>query len=71
MLFGDLFTVLLSGDETENQFGHITADSPGGFGSVPAGFAHAYRIVEDARMLGSLSGGSSGSSSTWGSRPTT
>jgi len=30
MLFGDLFTVLLSGDETENQFGHITADSPAG-----------------------------------------
>ena len=30
MLFGDLFTVLLSGDETENQFGIITADSPAG-----------------------------------------
>ena len=30
MLFGDLFTVLLSGDETENQFGIITSDSPAG-----------------------------------------
>ena len=30
MLFGDLFTVLLSGDETEGQFGIITADSPAG-----------------------------------------
>src|SRR3954467_15705798 len=30
MLFGDLFTVLLSGDETENQFGIITADPPAG-----------------------------------------
>src|SRR3954466_10513993 len=30
MLFRDLFTVLLSGDETENQFGIITADSPAG-----------------------------------------
>ena len=29
-LFGDLFTVLLSGDETEGQFGIITADSPAG-----------------------------------------
>jgi quercetin 2,3-dioxygenase len=99
MLFGDLFTVLLSGDETENQFGIITADSPAGdvipthshnethetfyvlegkvrlfyedeegqkqssllapgdFGYVPAGFAHAYQIVEDARMMGTLSGG--------------
>ncbi len=99
MLFRDLFTVLLSGDETENQFGIITADSPAGdvipthshnathetfyviegkvklfyedaegqkqssllapgdFGYVPAGFAHAYQIVEDARMMGTLSGG--------------
>jgi quercetin dioxygenase-like cupin family protein len=99
LLFGDLFTVLLSGDETENQFGIITADSPAGdvipthshnathetfyvlegtvklfftdaegtkqsqlltpgdFGFVPAGCAHAYQVVEDARMMGTLSGG--------------
>jgi quercetin 2,3-dioxygenase len=98
-LFSDVFTVLLSGDETENQFGIITANSPAGdvipthshnathetfyvlegtvklffedaaggkqsqlltpgdFGYVPAGFAHAYQIVEDARMMGTLSGG--------------
>ena len=30
MLFTDLFTVLLSGDETEGQFGIITANSPAG-----------------------------------------
>jgi quercetin 2,3-dioxygenase len=29
-LFGDLFTVLLSGDETEGQFGIITSQSPAG-----------------------------------------
>lgn len=29
-LFGDLFTVLLSGDETEDQFGIITAECPPG-----------------------------------------
>jgi quercetin 2,3-dioxygenase len=99
MLFGDLFTVLLSGDETDGQFGIITADSPAGdiipthshnethetfyvlegkvrlffedgegqkqsqlldagdFGFVPAGFAHAYKIEEAARMMGTLSGG--------------
>ena len=99
LLFRDLFTVLLSGDETGNQFGIITADSPAGdvipthshngthetfyvlegrvrlfyedaegrkqssllapgdFGYVPAGFAHAYQVVEDARMIGTLSGG--------------
>ena len=99
MLFTDLFTVLLSGDETEGQFGIITADSPAGdiipthshnethetfyvlegkvrlfyqdaegakhsellnpgdFGYVPAGFAHAYKIEEAARMMGTLSGG--------------
>ena len=99
MLFTDLFTVLLSGDETGNQFGIIVSDSPAGdvipthshnathetfyviegkvrlffedaegqkqssllapgdFGYVPAGFAHAYQIVEDARMMGTLSGG--------------
>jgi len=98
-LFGDVFTVLLSGDETGNQFGVITSSSPAGdvipthshnathetfyvlegkvrlffedgegakqsqlltpgdFGYVPAGFAHAYQIVEDARMMGTLSGG--------------
>jgi quercetin 2,3-dioxygenase len=98
-LFGDLFTVLLSGDETEGQFGIITADSPAGdvipthshngthetfyvvegkvrlfftdqegrkrtelllpgdFGFVPAGFAHAYQIVEDARLMGTMTGG--------------
>jgi quercetin 2,3-dioxygenase len=98
-LFGDVFTVLLSGDETENQFGIIVSESPAGdvipthshnathetfyvldgkvrlffedgegakqsqlltpgdFGYVPAGFAHAYQIVEDARMMGTLSGG--------------
>ena len=99
MLFTDLFSVLLSGDETNNQFGIITSDcpsgdiipthshnathetfyvlegkvtlffedaegaqqsqllTPGDFGFVPAGFAHAYQIVEDARMMGTLSGG--------------
>ena len=58
MLFTDLFTVLLSGDETENQFGIIVSDSPAGdFGYVPAGFAHAYQIVENSRMMGTLSGG--------------
>ena len=99
MLFTDLFTVLLSGDETENQFGIITSDSPrrrhhpdplaqrdprdvlrargqgaavlrgrrgrqdselltpGDFGYVPAGIAHAYQIEEAARMMGTLSGG--------------
>ncbi|CAB4926609.1 quercetin 2,3-dioxygenase [Klenkia terrae] len=98
-LFGDLFTVLLSGDETENQFGVIVADSPAGdvipthshdathetfyvlegkvrlffedtegaqqtrllapgdFGFVPAGYAHAYQVVEASRMMGTLSGG--------------
>ena len=30
MLFTDLFTVLLSGDETEGQFGIITSTSPSG-----------------------------------------
>jgi quercetin 2,3-dioxygenase len=30
MLFGDLFTVLLSGDETGNQFGIVVSDSPAG-----------------------------------------
>ncbi len=99
MLFGDLFTVLLSGDETQGQFGIVVSDSPAGdvipthshntthetffvfegmvrlffedaeghkqsrlltpgdFGYVPAGFAHAYQVVEDARMMGTLSGG--------------
>jgi quercetin 2,3-dioxygenase len=99
MLFTDLFTVLLSGDETEGQFGIITSESPAGeiipthshnethetfyvlegkvrlffedgegtkqsqlllpgdFGYVPAGFAHAYKIEETARMMGVLSGG--------------
>src|SRR5688572_25715725 len=99
MLFTDLFTVLLSGDETENQFGIVVSESPAGdiipthshnsthetfyvlegkvrlffedtdgvqqtrlldagdFGYVPAGFAHAYKIEESARMMGTLSGG--------------
>jgi quercetin 2,3-dioxygenase len=99
MLFTDLFTVLLSGDETEGQFGVVVSESPAGdvipthahdrthetfyviegrvrlffqdvegqkqsrlltpgdFGFVPAGYAHAYQIVEDARMMGTLSGG--------------
>ncbi|MGY1829190.1 quercetin 2,3-dioxygenase [Geodermatophilus sp. SYSU D01180] len=99
MLFGDLFTVLLSGDETEGQFGIITSEcpagelipthahaethetfgilegrvrlffedaegtkqsqllTPGDFGFVPAGFAHAYRVEEAARIMGVLSGG--------------
>ncbi|MGY1824551.1 quercetin 2,3-dioxygenase [Geodermatophilus sp. SYSU D00079] len=99
MLFTDLFTVLLSGDETDGQFGIVTSESPAGeiipthshdethetfyvlegrvrlfyedaegvrtsrllgagdFGYVPAGFAHAYRIEEAARMMGVLSGG--------------
>ena len=98
-LFGDVFTVLLSGDETGNQFGIVVSESPAGdvipthshnathetfyvlegrvrlffadgegarrsqlltpgdFGYVPAGFAHAYQIVEQARMMGTLSGG--------------
>jgi quercetin 2,3-dioxygenase len=98
MLFTDLFTVLLSGNETEGQFGIITSESPAGeiipthshnathetfyvmegrvrlyfldgdgakttkllepgdFGYVPAGFAHAYKIEESARMMGVLSG---------------
>ena len=30
MLFTDLFSVLLSGDETNNQFGIITSESPAG-----------------------------------------
>lgn len=30
MLFTDLFTVLLSGDETNGQFGIITSESPAG-----------------------------------------
>lgn len=30
MLFGDLFTVLLSGDETNGQFGVITSECPPG-----------------------------------------
>ena len=30
MLFGDLFTVLVSGDETAGQFGIITSDCPSG-----------------------------------------
>src|SRR3954465_5942800 len=29
-LFGDVFSVLLSGDETENQFGIIVSESPAG-----------------------------------------
>jgi quercetin 2,3-dioxygenase len=99
MLFTDLMTVLLSADETEGQFGIITADSPAGdiipthshnathetfyilegkvrlffqdaegakqsqlltpgdFGYVPAGFAHAYKVEEAARIMGTLSGG--------------
>jgi quercetin 2,3-dioxygenase len=99
MLFTDLFTVLLSADETQGQFAMITSESPAGdiipthshnethevfyvlegkvrlffedaegakqsqllnpgdFGYVPAGFAHSYQVVEDARMLGTLSGG--------------
>lgn len=99
MLFTDLFTVLLSGDETQGQFGVIVAESPAGdtipthahdathetfsvlegkvrlffedadgaqqsqlltagdFGYVRAGFAHAYRVEEAARMMGVLSGG--------------
>ena len=99
MLFTDLMTVLLSADETDGQFGIITADSPAGdiipthshnethetfyilegkvrlffqnaagakqsqlltpgdFGYVPAGFAHAYKVEEAARIMGTLSGG--------------
>jgi quercetin 2,3-dioxygenase len=34
MLFTDLFTVLVSGDETDGQFGMITADCPSG-GVIP------------------------------------
>src|SRR3954451_9198567 len=98
-LFGDVFSVLLSGDETENQFGIIVSESRAGdvipshshnathetffvlegkvrlffedgaglkqsqllrardFGFVPAGFALAYQTVEQARMMGTLSGG--------------
>jgi quercetin 2,3-dioxygenase len=58
MLFTDLFSVLLSGGETEGQLGIITSESPAGdFGYVPAGFAHAYKIDQSARMTGVLSGG--------------
>ena len=91
--------MLLSGDETDGQFGVITSEcppgklipthvhsgthetfhilegkvrlfyqdaegakhsellTPGDFGYVPAGFAHAYKIEEAARMMGTLSGG--------------
>ena len=35
MLFTDLFTVLLSGDETEGQFGIITATPPPATSSRP------------------------------------
>ena len=98
-LFGELFTVLISADETGGQFGivhsahpvgdiiptHSHADThesfyvvegkvriyvqdrdgrknsrlltPGDFGYVPAGLAHAYRVEEQARILGVLSGG--------------
>jgi quercetin 2,3-dioxygenase len=99
MLFTDLFTVLLSGAETEGQFGVVVSESPAGdtipthfheathetfavlegsvrlffedpagdqqsqllsagdFGYVPAGYPHAYRIEQAARMMGVLSGG--------------
>ncbi|GHF53542.1 quercetin 2,3-dioxygenase [Amycolatopsis bartoniae] len=99
VLFADLFTVLLSGDETEGQFGvftskapkgqlipaHSHADThetfyviegkvrvyvedregrktsrlltPGDFGFVPAGLAHAYQVEESARLLGVATGG--------------
>lgn len=30
---------------------------PGDFGYVPAGLVHAYRVEQEARMLGVLSGG--------------
>ena len=98
-LFGDTFSVLLSGDETQGQFGLFVADcppgelipshthadthetffilsgavrvfvetadgektsrllEPGGFGFVPAGRPHAYRVESAARMLGAASGG--------------
>lgn len=98
-LFGELFTVLVSADETGGQFGivhsahpagdiiptHSHADThesfyvvegkvrvyvqgrdgqknsrllaPGDFGYVPAGLVHAYRVEEQARILGVLSGG--------------
>jgi hypothetical protein len=45
--------------------------TPGDFGFVPAGFSHGDQIVEDARMMGTLPAGSSGSSSTWAPRPIT
>jgi quercetin dioxygenase-like cupin family protein len=99
MLFADLFTVLLSGDETQGQFGVVVCEAPpgdtipthvhdtthetfsvlegrvrlffddadgvarsqlltaGDFGYVPAGYRHAYRVEEAARMMGVLSGG--------------
>jgi len=98
-LFTDLFTVLLSGDETEGQFGVFSCEAPrgelipahahhrthevfyvieggvqvyvqdrdgtkrsrlltaGGFGYVPAGLVHAYRVEEPTRMLGVATGG--------------
>jgi quercetin 2,3-dioxygenase len=91
--------VLLSGDETDGQFGIITATSPAGdiipthahngthetfyilegkvrlffvnaagdkttellspgdFAYVPAGTPHAYRIEENARLTGTMTGG--------------
>ncbi len=110
-LFGDLFTVLVSGAETDGQFGIIHCDAPaagiipshshaathetfyvlsgkvrvyvahpegrkesllepGDFGFLPAGLAHAYRVEEDARMLGCSAGDSSGSSRRWARSPT-
>ena len=36
---------------------HSELLNPGDFGYVPAGFAHAYKIEEAARMMGTLSGG--------------
>jgi quercetin 2,3-dioxygenase len=98
-LFGDHFSVLLSGDETGGQFGIFLSTTPrgevipahnhdkthetfyvlegkvrlfleletgekisklllpGGFGFIPAGYTHAYRVEEAGRMIGTATGG--------------
>lgn len=99
VVFDTLFTVLLSGDETEGQYDVFTTEGPagnmipphlhprtheiffiiegavslwmddekgyrdhrvlgtGGFGFIPAGTVHAFRIEEEARILGVSTGG--------------
>ena len=49
-LFGDLFTVLLSGDETGGQFGIITSQSPAG--DIIPTHAHAAQIAASTADAG-------------------